>query len=161
MKLLKKITCVLLTVFLINASLCIPVSAAEESNVEKLQATVTTIDRPLGLFVEPRSTTFIDTSIDISFGVDGMFVAVHTVMNATASVVGVKDIKVQKKGLFGWNTVATVEGGEVYNVGGCVVSFTYTGSEYEEIYRVVCTHYGEVDEYRELYHETLGYTCIY
>ncbi len=161
MKLLKKITCALLTVFLFNASLCTPVLAAEETDVVMLEATVTAVHQQLGLGVQPRSTTFIDTSINISFSEDGMYVAVHTVMNATASVVGAKDIKIQKKGLFGWTTVATAAGGEAYNIGGCVVHLNYEGAEYEEIYRVVCTHYGEVDEYRELYHETLGYTCIY
>ena len=161
MKLLKKITCTILTVILINASLCIPVLAAEEADVVLLESMVTAIDVQSGLYLESRSTTFIDTSINMSFSADGMYVAIHTDMSKTASVVGVKDIEVQKKGLFGWTTVATVEGGEAYNVGGCVVSFTYTGAEYEEIYRVTCTHYGDVDGYRELYHETLGYTCIY
>ena len=161
MKLLKKITCALLTILLINASFPVPVLAAEETDVVELESTITAINVQPELYVQPRSTTFIDTSIHISFSANGMRVEIHTDVGATASVVGVKDIKVQKKGLFGWTTVATVEGGEVYNVGGCVVSFTYTGAEYEEIYRVTCTHYGEVDEYRELHHETLGYTCIY
>ena len=161
MKLLKKITSALLTVLLINASFSMPVLAAEEMGVVELASTVMAIDAQIGLYAQSRSTTFIDTSIDMSFSAGGMYVEIHTDVGATASVVGVKDIKVQKKGLFGWSTVATVEGGEVYNVGGCVVSFTYTGAEYEEIYRVTCTHYGQVDEYRELYHETEGFTCIY
>lgn len=161
MKLLKKITSALLTIFLINASLCTPVLAAEESDIVELQASVTSVNAQEELYAQTRSTTFIDTSIDISFSADGMFVAIHTDMSKTASVVGAKDIEIQKKGLFGWTTVATSSGGEAYNVGGCVVSFTYTGAEYEEIYRVTCTHYGDVDGYRELYHETLGYTCIY
>lgn len=161
MKLLKKITCALLTVLLINASLSTPVLAAEESDVVELVTSVIPINTQPGLSVQPRSTTFIDTSINISFSADGMYVAIHTDMGATASVVGAKDIKIQKKGLLGWSTVATAEGGEAYNVGGCVVHLNYTGAVYGEIYRVICTHYGNVDEYRELYHETLGYTCIY
>lgn len=161
MKLLKKIVCTLLTVFLINASLSTPVLAAEESGVVELDATVTAISTQSEPNVQPRSTTFIDTSINISYSADGMYVAIHTDMNATASVVGAKDIEIQKKGLFGWSTVAKSTGGEAYNVGGCVVSLTYTGAEYGEIYRVTCTHYGNVDEYRELYHETVGFTCIY
>lgn len=161
MKLLKKITCTLLTVFLINASLCEPVLAVEELDIVELEATVEAVDGQSGQFVQSRSTTFIDTSINMSFSADGMYIEIHTDMNTTASVVGAKDIKIQKKGLFGWTTVATSTGGEAYNVGGCVVYLNYAGAEYEEIYRVTCTHYGQVDEYRELYHETEGFTCIY
>lgn len=161
MKILKKITCVLLTVLLINASFYTPVLAAEDLDIVELEASVSAINSQFGLYVQPRSTTFIDTTILIAFNENGMDVVIYTDVGATASVVGVKDIKVQKKGLFGWTTVATSAGAETYNVGGCTVSFTYTGAEYEEIYRVTCTHYGQVDEYRELYHETEGFTCIY
>lgn len=161
MKLLKKITSVLLSVLLINVSFSCPVMAAEDMNVVELEASVAAINSKSGLYAQPRSTTFIDTTILISFSESGMDIVIYTDVGATASVVGAKDIEIQKKGLFGWTTVATSTGGEAYNVGGCTVSLTYTGAEYEEIYRVVCTHYGQVDEYRELYHETLGYTCIY
>ncbi len=161
MKLLKKIICALLTVFLLNSSMSTTVLAAEESVVIELEAATTAINTQSGLYVAQRSTTFIDTSIDISFSEEGMFVAIHTDVGATATVVGATDIRIQKKGLFGWTTVATSTGGEAYNTGGCVVSLTYTEAEYKEIYRVTCVHYGYVDEYRELYHETLGFTCIY
>lgn len=161
MKLLKRITCALLTVFLMNASVSMPVQAAEATDVVELEATVTAVAPQVISSVQPRSTTFINTMINISFSENGMYVAIHTDMNATASVVGAKDIKIQKKGLIGWTTVATSTGGEAYNVGGCVVSLTYTGAEYGEQYRVVCTHYGNVDEYRELDHTTEWFTCIY
>ncbi len=161
MKLLKKITCLMVTVLLINALFSYPVMAAETLDVVELEASVTTINSQTEFYAQPRSTTFIDTTILVSFNAGGMDVVIFTDVGATASVVGAKDIKIQKKGLFGWTTVATSTGGEAYNVGGCSVSLTYTGAEYEEIYRVTCTHYGQVDEYRELYHETEGFTCIY
>ena len=162
MKLLKKTVCALLTICLLNVSVCTPVFAAEvNSAVPKLEALVTAIDTQPGSYAASRSTTFIDTTIDMAYSAEGMRVEIHTDMNMTASVVGVKDIKIQKKGFWGWTTVATSTGGEAYNVGGCVVTLTYTGIEYGEIYRVTCTHYGNVDEYRELYHETEGFTCIY
>lgn len=162
MKLLKKIACTLLTAILLNVSLATPVLAAEESNVVELEATVTAdYNMPSQLGVE-RSTTFIDTSIDVSFSADGMYIVIHTGMNAKASVVGAKDIEIQKKGLFGiWTTVATSSGGEAYDVSACAVSMTYTGAVKGETYRIICTHYGNVDEYRELYHETEGMTCAY
>ncbi|MBR5248223.1 MAG: hypothetical protein IKV27_04665 [Lachnospiraceae bacterium] len=162
MKLLKKITCALLTVILLNASLPMTVFAAEESNVEVLEATVTVCEVPIFEGASPRSTTFIDTSIDVFFETDGMHIAIYTGTNLTSSVIGVKDIKIQKKGLFGiWTTVATATGGEAYNVSMVAVSLVFGGAVEGETYRVCCTHYGNVDEYRELYHETSGITCAY
>ena len=108
-----------------------------------------------------RSTTFIDNSIDISYSADGMFVAITTGMNTTASLVGAKDIKVQIKNGNDWVTVAVSDGGEAYNTTSCVLAFTYADSIVGETYRVVCTHYGDVDGYRELYHESYGFKCVY
>lgn len=162
MNLLKKITCTLLTVILLNASLAMPVFAAEESNIEVLEATVMGYDAPIFEGVSPRSTTFIDTSIDVYFDSDGMHIEIYTGTSLTASVLGVKDIEIQKRGLFGiWTTVATSTGGEAHNIGTVSVILTYAGAVKGETYRVCCTHYGNVDEYRELYHETSGMTCAY
>ena len=91
-----------------------------------------------------------------------MYVVIHTDLNKTGSIVGVKDIKIQKKNILGiWTTVATSSGGEVTNASGCSVSVTYPGAVKGETYRVTCVHYGNVDEYRELEHETEAITCAY
>ena len=108
-----------------------------------------------------RSTTFSDNSIDVSFSSSGMSITISTSTTRIASVVGVKDIEIQLKNGSDWVTVATSTGGEVYNALGCGVSLTYTGAIYGEYYRVVCTHYGDVDGYRELYHESAAMRCIY
>ncbi len=161
MRLLKKITCTILTVLLFNASLAMPVYAAEETGIEILDATVSTYETSFG-GASPRATTFIETSVDVFFEEDGMHVCIYTGTNLTASVLGVKDIEIQKKGLFGiWKTVATSTGGEAYDVGLVSVTVVYGGAIEGETYRVCCTHYGDVDEYRELYHETSEIICVY
>lgn len=162
MKLLKKIACTLLTAILFNASIATPVLAAEQTDVVELEATITTYDLSSFEGIESRSTTFTNTAIDIRFESDGMHIVIHTGTSMTASVIGVKDIEIQKKGIFGiWSTVATSTGGEAYNISNCAASLTYTGAVEGETYRVTCTHYADVDGYRELYHETEGLTCAY
>ena len=163
MKHLKKVTSVLLTIILLSSSFTMSVLAAEEAPIAELEVTVTPMfDSISNAGVGMRSTTFIDTSISVGYDAEGMHVAIYTDLNGVASVVGAKDIKIQKKGLFGiWTTIATSEGGEATNSTGCVLRFTYPDVELGETYRVTCIHYGEVDEYRELYHETVGFTCAY
>ena len=82
-------------------------------------------------------------------------------MNDIASVVGVKDIEVHRKKLFVYEVVAVADGGEVYNTTTALTSMVYTGAVQGEKYRVVCTHYGDVDGYRELDADTDWVTCNY
>ena len=162
MKSLKKIACTLLSAILLNMSLTVPVLAAEESNVVELEATVTPIYESSALGgAQARSTTFIDTSIDVYYDEEGMQVSIFTDLNGVGSVVGAKDIKIQIKNGSSWTTVATSTGGGVTNATGCIISVTYPDAIEGETYRVTCIHYGNVDEYRELYHETAGFKCTY
>lgn len=162
MKLLKKITCTLLTALLINVSWMTPVFAAEETEIVDLDAAVIAIYDASGLGgIQARSTTFVDTSICISYSSAGMYVTIDTDLSMTGSVVGVKDIKIQRQDGSSWTTVATSSGAEATNAGGCTVALTYTGAVKGETYRVTCVHYGNVDEYRELYHESVGVKCSY
>lgn len=138
--------------------------AAEEiqtvdENVVELNAEVVDIIRDSDISF--YTTTFDEASITVSFSKDGMLVEIATCMTKTASVVGAKDIKIQKKGLFGWSTVATSTGGESYNVTGNLCTVLYTGAVKGETYRVLCTHYGNVDGYNEIPNETSGYVCNY
>ena len=133
--------------------------AKEEESVQKLECQV--LEGNTEVNSSARSTTFIDTSIDISYSANGMYVAITTGMNTTASLVGAKDIKVQIQNGSDWVTVAVSDGGEAYNTTSCVLAFTYADSIVGETYRVVCTHYGDVDGYREMYHETNGFKCVY
>lgn len=94
-------------------------------------------------------TTIFNCIIDIYCSSDGMLVEVTTDCLGTASVIGVKDIKIQKKVWYGWKTVATSEGGARENGNTYAGSILYTGAEYGETYRVSCVHYADVDGYEE------------
>ena len=162
MKLLKKIVCTMLTAVLLNVSWITPVLAVEEVEVVELDATVTAIYNSAVVGgIEARSTTFSDTTISISYSSAGMYVTIDTYLNKTGSVVGVKDIQIQRQDGSSWTTVATSSGGEASNALACTVALTYTGAVKGETYRVTCVHYGNVDEYRELYHESVGVKCSY
>lgn len=130
-----------------------------ESNIEQLECeTIGYSDLPT---IVPFSTYFADAAITISFDSEGMHIDICTGMNDIASVVGAKDIEVHRKKLFGYEVVAVAEGGELYNVTTVLNSMVYTGAIQGEKYRVVCTHYGDVDGYREMYAETDWVTCNY
>lgn len=162
MKLLKKLTCTLLTAMMLCTTFISPVCAAESQiqEVDIINASVTGFSS--GSYNNmSRATTFIDTTITVTYIADGMYVTITTDMNKTASAVGVKDVEIQRKDGNSWTTIAVSDGGGVTNQTGCLVSFTYPNVEYGETYRVVCTHYANVDEYRELYHETAGFKCLY
>lgn len=161
MKLLKRIVCTILSAIMFNMSLVVPIFAAEEATVVELEATVTAVYGSTLEGVQPRSTTFIDTSITVSFDEDGMYVTICTDLNGVGSVVGAKDIKIQIKNGSSWTTVATSTGGGVTNATGCFINLTYADAIEGETYRVTCIHYGNVDEYRELYHESEGFKCTY
>ena len=166
MKLLKKITCTLLVAILVNTSIVTPVFATEaipeEKEIVVLDSTITPLYETDSVGNKARSTTFIDTSILITYSESGMKVVIFTDLNDVGTLVGVKDIKIQRKTILGtWTTVATSSGGEVTNANGCIVTVYYEDAVEGETYRVTCTHYWNVDEYRELYHETVGTTCAY
>lgn len=109
----------------------------------------------------PYATTFMDASITISFDSEGMYIDICTGMNGIASVVGAKDIEVHRKTLFSYEVVAVADGGELYNTTTVLNSMVYRNAVQGQKYRVVCTHYGDVDGYREMYAETDWVTCNY
>ena len=161
---LKKLLSMVLVGFVLLSVPSVQALAAEDipvdvENVVELNAEV--IDIVGNPDISLMTTTFSDASITVTFSQDGMLVEIATCTTKTASVVGVKDIQIQKKGLFGWSTVATSTGGESYNVKGSLCTILYDGAVKGETYRVVCTHYGNVDGYHELPNETSGYVCNY
>ena len=60
-------------------------------------------------------TMMVDCYISICSSEAGMHIEISTCTVDMASVLGVKDIKIMKKVWYGWKTVATSNGGEVYN----------------------------------------------
>lgn len=91
----------------------------------------------------------------------GMHVDFLVHANGTASVIGIKDIKIQKKVWYGWKTVATSSGAEAKNVGSFGCSLLYTGAEYGQTYRITCTHYANVDGYTEVKNEIDSFVFTY
>ena len=162
MRNLKKITSLLLSAIMLSTlfiNVAFATENSEETAVVNLEAVVQEYESNVNSAA--RSTTFADTTVDVSFSSSGMSITISTSMTKLASIVGVKDIEIQLKNGNSWVTVATSTGGELYDTSGCAVTLTYTGAIYGEYYRVVCTHYGDVDGYRELYHETAAMKCVY
>lgn len=160
MRRMKRIISMLCVAVMLVGSMCMETFAEEtdSGNVMKLDAVVSGYDA-ISEGIMPYSTTFTDSSVEAYFDTSGMHITIITSVNDTASVIGVKDIKVQVKSGNNWVTVATSTGGETGNISGCAVSITYPYSVKGNTYRVCCTHYANVDEYRELYHETIGMYC--
>ena len=161
---LRKLFGLVLVAFVLINSPTVEAFAAEDiqtvdENVVELKAEVKEIVGNSDII--PYATTFSEASITISFSSAGMLVEIATCTTKTASVVGCKDIVIQKKGLFGWTTVATSSGGESYNVTGSLCTVLYAGAEKGATYRVLCTHYANVDGYNEASNESGGVTCTY
>lgn len=160
-KILKRIVCLVLVAVIMNCSYAMNAFAKETVDFEVVNIEATVVGHDAEPAIGMRSTTFVSTAIHVSSSSQGMSVTIDTDMNNTASVVGVKDIKVQLKNGNDWITVATSTGGEVSGHIGCSVSFTYSGAVKGQTYKICCTHYGNVDEYRELYHETGEFVFTY
>lgn len=159
MRKIRRMVALLCAAVLLSGNWCMSTFAAENaSKIVELEASVEEYDFASN-GIMPYSTTFTDTSIDVVFDTSGMRVTIHTAMNNTASVVGVKDVVVQCKSGNDWVTVATSTGGEMTNAGGIAVSFTYPYTKSGQVFKISCTHYGNVDEYRELYHVTDEIKC--
>lgn len=164
-KLVTKILSMVLSVVLLTGavgmeSLAAVIPAEETESIVVLDSEVYGFDRDSE--AEPYVTTFRDASITFSFSSAGMKVSILTSMIGDAAYVGVKDISVQRKGFLGiWKTVAVSDGGRSDNVSSSICYFTYDGAEKGEVYRVKCTHYGYVDEYRELEAVSMEGKCSY
>jgi len=99
--------------------------------------------------------------ISISGSDEGMLINISTGTVGTASVLGIKDIKIQKKVWYGWKTVATSSGGESKNHSMMGVSILYANAIKDETYRITCVHYGDVDGYTEGTNDTDAFVYTY
>lgn len=124
------------------------VLAAENIEVEVLEATVVE-DLELDSEISPY-TMLTSCIITASGASDGMHIDISTGTVGTASVLGVKDVKIKKKTWYGgWKTVAVSDGGEAYNLSTMGVNILYRNAVKDSKYRITCIHYGNVDEYYE------------
>lgn len=99
--------------------------------------------------------------ISVSGHDDGMYIDITTGAVGIASVIGIKDVKVERKFWYGWSTVATCSGCESYDhsmVGLCI---TYDNAVKDATYRISCTHYADVDGYTEGVNDTGAFVYTY
>lgn len=149
----------LMVVVFCNCSKLLVEAKGSDQSIEVLSSTVMALDSTT--MENVRATTFLDTSFVVECTSAGMDITIHTSMTKEASVVGVKDIVIERKVGLGWVTVATATGGEVYNSAGCAVTLLYEQAIYDETYRISCVHYANVDGYRELEHVSGNIKFIY
>lgn len=105
--------------------------------------------------------TILTSNFGISFSSYCITMSISPQANRTASVVGVKNIKLQKKVWYGWDVVATGAGGEVYNATSMYWNGYYYSPEYGATYKVTYTIYANVDGYAEADIEKGNYVCSY
>ncbi len=129
--------------------------AAEEGVSEGTGGEVEVMEAVLvedtGLSSETSPYTMLASCI-ISVGreSDGMHISISTGSVGTASVLGVKDVKVWKKtGRDKWELVAVSDGGEAYKCVSMGISLVYKGAVQGVTYKITCVHYGNVDGYIE------------
>lgn len=106
-------------------------------------------------------TTMFDCDITMAFRTEGLVMTFSTACVGTASVIGVKDIKVQQKMWYGWKTVLTSDGGENKNENIFSGDLTYSEAVKGKTYRVLCTHYANVDVYEEFENDTGAFKFTY
>ncbi len=124
------------------------VGLQECSEVEVLEATIiNSFDLPSEIM---PYTMLADCIITASGDSDGMHIDISTGSVGTASVLGVKDIKIYKKNWYGgWDLVAVCSGGESYNRVSMGLSILYENAVKDATYKITCIHYGDVDGYIE------------
>ncbi len=129
-------------------------NATEEGiEVEVLEATVMeNVEWDSGIV--PR-TMLVDCMINVGRKSDGMHIDVTVGTVGTASVLGVKDIKIWKKNSRGkWELVAISDGGEDYNTASSGVTITYANAVVGATYKITCVHYGDVNGMEECDNDT-------
>lgn len=127
--------------------------AIEETEVEVLEATI--IENPVWPSDIMPYTMLVDCMISVGGDDEGMHIDVITGAVGTASVIGVKDIKIYKKNWYGgWTLVATSNGGETYNHSISGVSILYKNAVKDATYKITCVHYADVNGYEENAHDS-------
>lgn len=110
--------------------------------------------------IQPR-TTMLNCDIIMAFRTEGLVMSFTTSCLGTASVIGVKDIKVQQKMWYGWKTVLTSSGAESKDDAIFACDLTYSEAVKGKTYRVLCTHYANVDVYEEFENDTGAFKFTY
>ena len=133
---------------------------AEENELSKVDVVVTNKEIGYKSTVQPLTTMF-DCEIIMACTMEGLEMTFTTLCVDVASVIGVKDIKVQQKMWYGWKTVMTSDGGEVYDRALFAADLVYPDAIKDKTYRVIATHYGDVDGYEEVVNDTGAFKYTY
>lgn len=136
--------------------------AKESANDGVTNVDVTVANKEVGynsLGVQPLTTMF-DCEIIMAFTLDGLEMDFTTSCVDIASVIGVKDIKVQQKMWYGWKTVMTSSGAENQNDAVFCTSLTYPDAVSGKTYRVTCVHYANYDVYEEVENDTGAFKFV-
>lgn len=163
-KVRRVISLVLVALFLVNASyLDVTAAESEPEVIEYMEAEVREMTAEELAEILNTKTALSGCTISITRQTTGMQIQIYTATTQLAPVIGVKDIKVEQKVWYGWKTVATGNGGELYDTAGMTCTVTFTGAEVGENYRVSCVHYADLDydgvtQYTELTNNTGEFT---
>ena len=138
---------------------------AEEANLNEnstMKVTVTNMSPEYSISDVQPVTTLFDCEIIMAFKMDeGLCMTFTTSCAGTASVIGVKDIKVQQKMWYGWKTVLISDGAEDYNAAIFAADLKYADAIKDRTYRVICTHYADLDGYEEVVNDTGAFKFTY
>lgn len=145
---------VLLSTVLLSGSLSISGMAAENSILEDGQAEGPKVEVLEAVVIEEVDinpyTMLAECIISVTGDSDGMHIGITTGAVGTASVLGVKDVKIWKKNRYGnWDLVAISSGGEVHDRSIMGVSILYGDAIKSATYKITCVHYGNVNGYTE------------
>lgn len=132
---------------------------AEENELSKVDVVVTNKEIGDKSTVQPLTTMF-DCEIIMAFTMEGLEMTFTTLCVDVASVIGVKDIKVQQKMWYGWKTVFTSSGAENQNEDIFATELTYPDAVNGKTYRVICTHYADYDGYEEVENDTGAFKFV-
>lgn len=154
----KRILSVVLTTTLLVGISGFPSRAAEIGGMEdvldaneKVEVLEATVVEEIDLSSEVTPYTMLaDCIITVGEESDGMHISISTGSVGTASVLGVKDVKIYKKnGRGNWELVAISSGGESKNCTMMGISIIYGNAVKGATYKITCIHYGNVDGYIE------------
>lgn len=139
------------------------VQAAEYNNENTtLTVVVTNKTQEYDTFGVQPLTTLFNCEIIMAFRADeGLCITFTTSCAGAAKVIGVKDIKIQQKMWYGWKTVATSEGTEGYDQAIFAADLVYPDAIKDKTYRVIATHYADVDGYEEVVNDTGAFKFTY
>lgn len=138
----------------------LPEQLPERVEVEVLEATVIE-DFDASAVISPY-TMLADCIIGVSGASDGMHIDISTGVVGTASVLGVKDVKIYKKTWYGgWDYVAYSSGGEAKNCGTMGINILYANAVKDSKYKITCVHYGDVNGYTEGSHDSGEFLFTY